>query len=423
MPAMPDQDDDAKDKALNQTPPVPKLRVRSMSGMHTRQPSGAHVRQPSGTHTVWPAVGSGSPATLAESLTYGILLSDGSGVVTSSNPVVRRIFGASDEELEGKPLVDLFEPEGRSNLSSLLVDVLHENRPRELDLVAITRRGSVPVRVAAKGRFDEARRLGEVAWSVREAGSLDPGADVRIQSARVTAFAELGVELGSHVGPLVTGMDRALGAAQKLLNPTRPPEEADRQALRVSLTELASGLQRLQELYTELGRIASETPLRMEAVDASFLLSRAEMLVAESLKVNGVRVQNDMDRSGPRVHADASRLTEIFVNLLRNARNAIIRRRESLAPGLAGGFMGLVVIEAFSKSGFVIIVMTNNGKSVPEELAERVFVPSFSARAPERAGLGLPQTAALMREMGGAVRCKPLGDDGTRFELTLRKID
>jgi hypothetical protein len=37
--------------------------------------------------------------------------------------------------------------------------------------------------------------------------------------------------------------------------------------------------------------------------------------------------------------------------------------------------------------------------------------------------MGLPETASLMREMGGAVRCQPLGEVGTRFILTFRRAD
>ena len=58
---------------------------------------------------------------------------------------------------------------------------------------------------------------------------------------------------------------------------------------------------------------------------------------------------------------------------------------------------------------------------VPAADHERIFLPSFQARDPERTGLGLPETAALIKQMGGAIRCEPLGEQGTRFILTLPK--
>jgi len=190
--------------------------------------------------------------------------------------------------------------------------------------------------------------------------------------------------------------------------------------LRFSLTELATGLMRLQEVYVELERLSVETPLKLEPVDPCEVLHRAETLVADSLRASRARVQNAIEEPPPRVLADAGRLTEILVNLLRNGRNAIRRRREADPEGR---FDGVVVVESFARDPFVCLLITNNGQPVPNAVVERIFVPSFAARVPDRAGFGLPETAALLREMGGAIRCESLGEFGTRFEITLRRAD
>jgi nitrogen-specific signal transduction histidine kinase len=366
--------------------------------------------------------GSIGSTSLAESLTIGILLSDADGVVKSSNSVARRVFGVNDGKLEGARITELFEAKDAEGLATLVADILKAQKPRELELTALSKRGALNVRVAAKGRMDGAK-LKEIVWSIREAPK-DPGLDVTVESSKIDALAELGLELGREVGPLAAGMAKALTDAQRVLEPGGAPPDA--QALRSSIADAMSGIVRLQEVVSELERFAADTPLKIAPVDPSEILGRAETLLQRSLKALRVKVRNDIDEPAPKVMADASRLTEIFVNLLRNGRNAITRRFEGDAQGLdsSGNPVAkrLIVVESYVKDPYVSILVSNNGLAVPAEDVEKIFVPTLGVKGAKKMGMGLPQTAALMREMGGAVRCQPLGEVGTRFILTFRKV-
>jgi two-component system nitrogen regulation sensor histidine kinase GlnL len=135
-----------------------------------------------------------------------------------------------------------------------------------------------------------------------------------------------------------------------------------------------------------------------------------------------VKVRNEMDDPAPRVLADASRLTEIFVNLLRNARNAIAKRFETADETSPGTVRRIVAVESFVKGPYVCITLTNNGVPIPPAEQERIFLPIVSGRG-GRGGVGLPETAAMMKEMGGAIQCQSMEEQGTRFLLTFRKAD
>lgn len=360
-------------------------------------------------------------ASLAEALTIGVLLTDAGGVVRNANSSARRILGVLEGTLEGARLVDLFEAADRNTIALLLDDAFHARPPREIDLAAVTPKGSVPVRVTCVGRFDDEKRLREVLFTIRESGPRDPAVDVSIHGGKIEALAELGVELGREVGPLVVRVNDALLTVRQLLDEggldiPRP----ERELLGAKLSESTSALLRLQEVVSELERFAIEEPLKIEPIDPGAILKRAETLLSRSLKSKRVRVVNDMDEPAPVVLADASRLTEIFVNLLRNARNAIQRRADAEDPELTSSLKRLVVVESFVKSSYVCLLVTNTGVAIPPEDAEKIFLPSFAAKDPKRIGLSLPATAALLKEMGGAIRCQPLGTVGTRFVLMLR---
>jgi len=367
-----------------------------------------------------PAPGAGNQS-LAEALPLGIVLSDAAGIVRTANAMARRLFGAEAPGLEGRRVIELFETMERSQLAGLLEDAFRGRPTREVALNAVNPAGAVAVRVSAAGRFGPDRKLAQVVWTVREAGVNPAALEVQVHSGKQEAIAELGMELGREVSPLLVRLTEALVSVQRVLSSGFEEPPAEREAIRMKIADALAGLLRLSEVVTELERFAATAPLKLEPVDPSEVLDRSQRLLGRMLKSARVRVRNDMEEPAPRVLADAPRMTEIFVNLLRNARNAISRRFDGADPDATAGTKRLIVVEAFVKDPYVALVFTNNGVPVPAANQEKIFLPAFHARDPEKSGLGLPETAAILKQMGGAIRCESLGDKGTRFILTLPK--
>lgn len=363
----------------------------------------------------------GDPPSFADALPLGIVLSDAAGLVRNANAMARRIFGSEVTALEGRRVIELFEAVERGQLAGLLEDAFRGRPTREVSLTAANPAGGVAVRVSAAGRFGPDRKLTQVVWTVREAGVNPAALEVQVHSGKQEAIAELGMELGREVSPLLVRLTEALVSVQRVLSSGGEEPPAEREAIRLKIADALAGLLRLSEVVTELERFATTAPLKLEPVDPSEVLERAQKLLARQLKGARVRVRNDMDEPAPRILADAPRMAEIFVNLLRNARNAIARRFDGTDPEATAGTKRLIVVEAFVKDPYVALVFTNNGVPVPAADHERIFLPSFQARDVEKSGLGLPETATLLKQMGGAIRCESIADKGTRFILTLPK--
>lgn len=361
------------------------------------------------------------PISRVETITVAILLSETDGTVRSANAVAKRLFGA-DPPLEGRPVLGLFPEESQAALRTLLDEVRAGKTTGEVDLAIATPRGPLSVRLSVKGRLDEEKTLKEVLWTLREVAG-DPGLDVRIRAAKVDALAELGLELGRELGPIVSRVTETLRTAQQMLAPSPSGvTEQERELLRATIAEATAGLLRLEEGFAELDRFAFDLPLKIEPIDPAVVFGRAESLLSRSLKARRVKVRNEMDEPAPRILADASRLAEIFVNLLRNARNAIVRRFESADETAPGTVRRLVVVESLVKGPYVCIALTNNGVAIPAAEQERIFLPNVAGRD-RRSGVGLPETAAMMKEMGGAIQCQAVEDQGTRFLLTFRRVE
>lgn len=129
------------------------------------------------------------------------------------------------------------------------------------------------------------------------------------------------------------------------------------------------------------------------------------------LTAEGVRLEAAIapDR---RVLADPEQLHRILVNLLRNAREAIVAE-----PAMGGHGRVLVSLETAGESSLITIADT--GPGVPERLQARLFQPFMGSGRPGGAGLGLAIARELAQGHGGELALTRTGPDGAVFELRL----
>lgn len=146
-----------------------------------------------------------------------------------------------------------------------------------------------------------------------------------------------------------------------------------------------------------LERLVNPSPVRpFEPLNIHGVLERVRML-ADADAGWAIRLDRDYDPSLPPISGDPDRLTQALWNLLRNAlesgANTVTLRTRAEHSVLIGEVAHRLVLR---------IEIADNGRGVPEDLTERIFLPLVSGRA-EGSGLGLPLAQQIAREHGGAL--------------------
>ncbi len=114
------------------------------------------------------------------------------------------------------------------------------------------------------------------------------------------------------------------------------------------------------------------------------------------------------------VQADAEQMFRVFLNLFRNAFEAL--ENAGPQPGRAAE----VIVSAAARSGLVVIEVTDTGPGVPKAAQKRLFEPFKASARPGGTGLGLAIAADLVRAHGGAIALMPADPgQGATFRLTL----
>jgi two-component system nitrogen regulation sensor histidine kinase GlnL len=315
-----------------------------------------------------------------DALDTPVAWTDTGGRLLGANPAFARWLGVGARRLPGLPLAAL-EVDG----DSLARALAQASGPSRLRRVALAFPGSETVRYA-----DLYLGLDEAGWRLEAHPVAEfPGEDpaVALPSALSAALKGLAHELRNPLAGLK-------GAAQLL---ARRSEDARAREL-TGLIEAEVG--RLAALLDRL--LVPAPPRAPEALNIHAVLERV-LRLAESDAGWAVRLARDYDPSLPEFPGDFDRLTQALWNLVRNAieagaANVTLRTRAEHALRIGETLVPLALR----------LEIADDGRGVPESLAERIFLPLVSGRA-EGSGLGLALAQQVAREHGGslAYRSRP----------------
>ncbi len=167
------------------------------------------------------------------------------------------------------------------------------------------------------------------------------------------------------------------------------------------------GLVRFVESYRQLTRIPAPNcrPFYLRP-----FLKRMRMLALQGQVVQTAAVIDiDVAPADLLLYADEDLIGQVVLNLLKNALQA-----------LSGEGQGEIRIEAReAERGAIVVDVSDNGKGMPAEVAENVFVPFFTTKQ-DGSGIGLSLSRQIMRLHGGSLILKSTRPEGTVFRLTFQ---
>ena len=305
---------------------------------------------------------------------------DASGALASCNPAFASWLGVSARRLEGLPLLSLDAEDGR--LAALITRLAPNQeflRVRRLRLRAPN--GAERFADLILVRTEDGLRI--EAYPADEFPGADPAS--ALPAALHAALKGLAHEIRNPLAGLK-------GAAQLLAR--RASARLDNDDERELIAVIGDEVDRLAAL---LERLMNPAPTRaFEPLNIHSVLERVRML-ADADAGWAIKLERDYDPSLPEIQGDADRLTQALWNLLRNAlesgANTIILRTRAEHGVLIGEVAHRLVLR---------IEIADDGRGVPDDLTERIFLPLVSGRA-EGSGLGLPLTQQIAREHGGAL--------------------
>ena len=107
------------------------------------------------------------------------------------------------------------------------------------------------------------------------------------------------------------------------------------------------------------------------------------------------------------IFADKEQLQRVFVNLLKNAVQAIDRMED-----------GRIIVSTSQINDSVLVEIEDNGRGIPPELQDKLFSPNFTTKSAGM-GLGLAISKGIIETIDGKIWFETKHHEGTKFFVEL----
>jgi two-component system nitrogen regulation sensor histidine kinase GlnL len=351
--------------------------------------------------------------TILDAVLDGVIVLDGGGRVELLNAEASRILECSAAGAAGLSF-DLLLGAAHP-ISRLARSVAASGRSAIADEVPVERRFSEPLiaDAAVAPLFESDGRPSGVVVVLRDRTIQNSLRDAVAQQEKLASYGHIAAGIAHEVKHPLSGIR---GAAELL--EARAGDERARQTAGLIVREV----DRISALVDELMVFAKGEQLDRSLTNLHRVLDGVLELLAVDPLSEKVAVERVYDPSIPELLADERRLTQLFLNLARNALQAmapaggrlVVRTRVSVdhrLPGPGGRPLPTVTIE-----------FSDDGPGISPEDLKRLATPFFTTKA-QGTGLGLAVARHWASQHGGTLDVQSTLGRGTtaRVSLPLRQ--
>ncbi|HLY11265.1 MAG TPA: PAS domain S-box protein, partial [Planctomycetota bacterium] len=159
-----------------------------------------------------------------------------------------------------------------------------------------------------------------------------------------------------------------------------------------------------REIVRDFRNFARDTRTA-ELVDLNECLEEAVTLIQRELRP-GIRLVRKLGRI-PKVRCLRGQMSQVFLNLLKNAEEAIEKK-------------GTVTLRTQTADGRVVVEVSDSGRGMPEEVRRKLFEPFFTTKPVGKGlGLGLSISAMIVQNHNGRITVRSRPGHGSVFKVEL----
>jgi two-component system NtrC family sensor kinase len=170
---------------------------------------------------------------------------------------------------------------------------------------------------------------------------------------------------------------------------------------------------RISRIVSNLLVFSRQSKIEVIKFDLNELIEQTLILNSNLLKINHVRVIEELEHNLPLIRGSEDQIKQVCMNLISNA-----------VESMGGKDKKILTIKTFSKNNAKAIGLEiiDTGMGILKDRIPKIFDPFFTTKKKGKGvGLGLSVVYGIIKEHGGNLYVDSTPDKGTRFSVTLYK--
>jgi two-component system, NtrC family, nitrogen regulation sensor histidine kinase GlnL len=178
---------------------------------------------------------------------------------------------------------------------------------------------------------------------------------------------------------------------------------------------------RVDQLIEQLLDLSRPAQLTLAPVNIHEILEDVLLLEAQTVSGREIHIRKRFDPSLPPIRGDRAQLSQVFLNLVKNAFQAMER----------GGALTIITRvetdyhirgQGMGPNRFIWVDLADEGGGIREEDLAHIFSPFFTTKI-NGTGLGLATCYRIIKEHGGTIRVESTEGKGSTFKVSLVVAD
>lgn len=343
---------------------------------------------------------------IVDTATEGIVTIDSVGRIENVNGAAVRLFGYGNDELVGQN-VRMLMPAPFSDEHDGYLKRYRETGERRIigigrEVVGRRKDGSLfPIDLSVgEGRVDDQQFFTAVIRDITERKQMQ---SKLAQTERLAAVGELAAGVAHEVN---NPINTIINCAQLI---------ADGDETQENCQVIIEEGQRIAEIVKDLLQFARDDQDRAQPTNLPDVIERTLRLIGESFKRHGIHLRVAVPDDLPQVLARPQQIQQVLLNLLMNAKDALL--------GHPGSARTVQLTSTVGDNG-VELAIADNGPGIPESLGVRIFEPFVTTkRARGGTGLGLSVSKSIVEGYSGTLSTEKTPGGGATFRIWLPRAN
>lgn len=239
-----------------------------------------------------------------------------------------------------------------------------------------------------------------------------------VQSGKLASIGELAAGVAHELNqPLMVIRATAQISLKRLGKNKTEPDRIMEQ-----MKTIEKNTKRMNNIINHLRTFSRQSPIEFAPIDINRIIDDSLLMTEEQLRIKNITIKKNTPDNLQDCFGDPNQVEQVFLNLITNARDAILEKEEQCKAGKIdyAGQLEIIGSVPDNNKNYVAVLFKDNGCGIPLDITDKIFDPFYTTKMVGKGtGLGLSISYGIVKKHKGSIEIVETSDQGTSIKVLI----